>query len=72
MPPPTESEAEPVSTAVDGPVARSSIVYDLERRIDELEQMAEDRFGRFTTLDWLVCVAGSLLLPYVFYLWYWP
>lgn len=72
MPEPTESKAEPVSSAADGPAARSPIVDDLERRIIELEQMAEDRFGRFTTLDWLICAAGSLLLPYVVYLWYWP
>jgi hypothetical protein len=72
MPEPTESEAERVSSAADGPVTQSSIVDDLERRIDELEQMAEDQFGRFTTLDWFLCVAGSLLLPYLVYLWYWP
>ena len=48
------------------------MISDLERRIHELEQMAEERFGTFTRLDWLVCVAGSLLVPYLLYLSYWP
>lgn len=65
-------ESERAAVAGDDPIARLAIVDDLERRINELEQLPEDRFGRFTKLDWFFCVAGSLLLPYVLYLWYWP
>ena len=72
MPDRTETKAEHVSPAADSPAARSSIVDDLERRIDELEHLPEERFGTFTAMDWMLGVTGALLLPYVLYLWYWP
>lgn len=66
MPESTESEPE---TA---PGAKPAIVDDLERRIEELDQLPEERFGRFTALDWFICAAGALLVPVALYLWYWP
>jgi len=72
MPESTETEPETAPHAADDSDARLSIIGDLERRIHELEQMAEESFGRFTRLDWFFCVAGSLLAPGVLYLWFWP
>jgi hypothetical protein len=72
MPEPTESEPETAAHAAGVREARLAIIDDLERRIHELEQTAEERFGSFTGLDWFLCIAGSLLLPYLVYLWYWP
>lgn len=51
---------------------RPTVLADLEQRIHELEFAEEERFGRFTRFDWVLCVAGSLLLPYLLYLWFWP
>ena len=72
MPEPTGSDSETASHAADASTARLPIIDDLERRIHELEQMAEEHFGSFTTLDWVFCVACSLLVPGVIYLWFWP
>lgn len=69
---PESPDIEPVSSTASGPGSRTSIVEDLEQRIDELEHLPEERFGTFTTLDWFLGAAGALLLPYILYLWYWP
>ena len=45
---------------------------DIENRIHELEHTAEEQFGEFTRLDWAICIIGSLLLPYLVYVWFWP
>ena len=45
---------------------------DIDERIHELEHTAEEQFGEFTRIDWLLSIAGSLLLPYLLYLWFWP
>ena len=69
---PTEGELETASHAADAAKASHSIIGDLEQRIHVLEHMAEEDFGTFTRLDWFLCIAGSLLVPYLLYLWYWP
>jgi hypothetical protein len=49
-----------------------SVLAELENRIHELEHLGEEHFGAFTPLDWFICTAGSLVLPYACYLWFWP
>lgn len=68
------SESEPATAThpADASAARQLIVADLEQRIHDLERTPEDRFGRFTRLDWFFCVAGSVMLPVVLYLRFWP
>jgi len=48
------------------------LVQDLQRRIDALHHSSEPEFGAFTRRDWILCVAGFLVFPYLLYLWYWP
>jgi hypothetical protein len=72
MPESSERHPAAASHAGDRPESRTAIVDELERRIADLEEMGEERFGGFTRLDWFFCVAGALLVPYAFYLWYWP
>ncbi len=45
------------------PTARELRVEDLRRRIEELEALDESVFGRFTALDWLLCVVGAVVAP---------
>ncbi len=49
-----------------------SVIAELEHRIHELEHIAEEQFGSFTWFDWLLCIGGALLLPYLCYVWFWP
>jgi len=49
-----------------------SVLAELENRIHQLEVMEEEQFGRFTRLDWIICVGGSVILPYACYIWFWP
>ena len=49
-----------------------SVLAELEHRIHELEHIAEEEFGSFTWFDWLLCIGGALLLPYLIYVWFWP
>jgi hypothetical protein len=48
------------------------VIEDLERRIIELTGADESDFGHFTTLDWILCVSGFVVLPYLVFLWFWP
>jgi hypothetical protein len=49
---------------------RSFLVAELERRIEEFEGLDESAFGRFTALDWLLCVLGALILPHLALWWF--
>jgi hypothetical protein len=49
---------------------QSALVADLERRIEELENLDESAFGNFTTWDWLLCIFGALVIPYLALLWF--
>jgi hypothetical protein len=51
---------------------RLSVLAELETRIHELEHIAEEEFGSFTWFDWLLCIGGAVLLPYLCYVWFWP
>ncbi len=44
---------------------RERLVADLEHRIDELEALDDSDVGRFTTLDWLFCITGSIVIPVI-------
>jgi len=51
---------------------RRELVADLERRIGDLSVAAESHFGTFTRRDWVICVVGFVLLPYLMFLCFWP
>jgi hypothetical protein len=51
---------------------RLTVLAELEDRIHDLENTDEERFGEFTWLDWLICIGGSFLVPYLVYVWFWP
>ncbi len=53
------------ATEPDNPRAR-----ELERRIEELESHDEAEFGRFTTLDWTICIVFGFALPLLAF-WWW-
>ena len=46
------------------------IVAELERRIELLEQIDESIPGRFTLWDWLLCVLGAVIVPYLALWWF--
>jgi hypothetical protein len=50
--------------------SREELIEELERRIDELESLDDDSPGRFTTLDWVICVVGAVALPLLALLWF--
>jgi hypothetical protein len=50
--------------------SREELVEELERRIDELEGLDEAELGRFTPLDWVICVVGALALPLIALIWF--
>lgn len=54
---------------VDLPATTSSQVQELEQRIQRIEQQ---EVGDFTTRDWIVCVVGALIVPYLVLWWFWP
>jgi len=43
---------------------------ELERRIEKLESHDEAEFGRFTTLDWTICIVFGFALPLLAF-WWW-
>ena len=51
---------------------REQLVADLEHRIDELEALDDSDVGRFTTLDWLFCITGSVVIPVIALWWFAP
>jgi hypothetical protein len=44
--------------------------HELERRIAELETRDEAAFGRFTAVDWTLCIVFAVALPLLF-IWWW-
>jgi hypothetical protein len=50
--------------------SRKEIVDELERRIDELDDLEDDAVGRFTRLDWVICVIGAVVLPSLALIWF--
>lgn len=53
-------------------VEQARLLRDLERRIEALAGAGESEFGAFTPVDWFVCVAAFVVLPYLLYWWFWP
>ena len=51
---------------------RHSLVEELERRIHELEQHAEEHFGTFDRRDWIIATAIGVLTPLALLLAFWP
>ncbi len=57
-------ESQQRSTRSRDELDREYIVRELERRIQKIEQMEESAFGRFTALDWVICVIAFVILPH--------
>lgn len=51
------------------PAAAGTIVRELERRLAVLHDAEDASFGRFTSLDWAICVAGFVVLPLLLFWW---
>ena len=39
------------------------LVPDLERRIDAMQNMGDPELGTFTSLDWIILILISIVLP---------
>ena len=63
----TETPGNPQTDA-----EHARLVQELQRRIDALHHNRESEFGEFTRGDWILCLGGFLVLPYLLYLWFWP
>ena len=68
-PPDPAQAAHTPSGAAD---AQRQLVQDLQQRIADLNDTEDAAFGGFTTLDWCLCVAGAVVLPYAAVCWFWP
>lgn len=55
-----------------GTAPGDTLIPRLEQRIVELIDANDSDFGRFHTLDWVLCVLGALFVPYVAVIWFWP
>jgi hypothetical protein len=53
-----------------GDAQHGALVADLERRIEDLESRDESDFGNFTVWDWVICVLGAVVIPYLALLWF--
>jgi hypothetical protein len=51
---------------------RHAVIAELERRIEEMEQHADEAFGGFGAFDWWMCTLGGLALPLLLIALYWP
>jgi len=67
MPPPNPSlQSQPHRTAM----GHDTRVTELEQRIETLEQLDDAALGSFTVLDWIACILGALVMPYLCVLWF--
>ena len=53
-----------------GKTPRELVVEDLEHRIEALEALDDSALGRFTALDWVICIVGSVLIPAALLWWF--
>ncbi len=53
-----------------GRTPRDLVVKELERRIETLEALDDSALGRFTTVDWVIVVVGSVVIPAVVLWWF--
>lgn len=51
-------------------VNRQERVAELERRIEDLEQLPDSDFGSFSVWDWVACTGGGLVLPALALWWF--
>lgn len=69
----TRSSAEDPDARPDGSARSPSpdqvIVRELERRLGILEGADDAAFGRFTALDWTLCVLAFAVLPLLLVWW---
>ena len=49
---------------------RERVVAELERRIELLEQVDDSTAGAFTRWDWLLCLLGAVIVPYLALWWF--
>jgi len=54
------------------PAQDRALAEEIERRIQAIEYGDETHYGAFTRLDWLLCIGGSLVFPYLLVWWFWP
>ena len=67
----TDKNKLPMSETSDtGKTVRELVVEDLEQRIESLEALDDSALGNFTTLDWVICVLGSVLIPALLLWWF--
>ena len=52
------------------PATQNPRAEELQRRIVEFESLDESEFGEFTTVDWLICVFGCVILPIIVVWWF--
>jgi hypothetical protein len=45
-------------------------VAELEQRIETLERLDDATFGSFTALDWVACILGALVVPFLCVMWF--
>lgn len=51
---------------------RQQRIEELERRIREIDSLDDGRLGRFSRWDWVICVLGGLIVPYLAIWWFTP
>jgi hypothetical protein len=51
---------------------RHKRIEELERRIREIEPLDDGDLGSFTRWDWVICVLGGLVVPYLALWWFAP
>ena len=49
---------------------QQTLVESLERRIDEIDSLDESSFGAFSSVDWILCVVGAVILPLLAVIWF--
>ena len=49
-----------------------ALVVELEQRLRELEQADDGAFGEFTGRDWLLLLAGAVVIPGLLLAWFAP
>ncbi len=66
------TDTEPRAEAGVGHRDGQDVVRDLEQRIAELSRAEDAEFGRFTLVDWVLCLGAFVLFPYIAFLCFWP
>ena len=43
---------------------------DLEKRIEAINALGDADLGRFTKWDWVLCIAGAVVIPAILLWWF--